>query len=65
MSAHAITSADRKPLTADQVWNSDEIMAWNGTAEIGLSMDAIMGIVRAVESVHGIKDSDTQWVAET
>jgi hypothetical protein len=49
--------ADRgqKPLTVDQVWESDEIMACNAMAGAGISMDVIMEIVRAVEGVHRIR----------
>lgn len=40
------------PMTADQVWHNDALMSANGTA--GFKMDALMRIVRAAESHHGI-----------
>lgn len=41
-----------QPLTADQVWGSDEIMTVN--AAVGLAMYDLMMLVRAVEQAHGI-----------
>lgn len=40
------------PMTVDQAWHSDTLMAANGIA--GFKMDALMRIVRAVEAHHGI-----------
>ena len=40
------------PMTEDQVWHNDALMSANGTA--GFKMDALMRIVRAAESHHGI-----------
>lgn len=42
----------RQPLTDEQVWKSEEIMAVN--AAVGLVMDDLMMLVRAVERIHGI-----------
>ena len=42
---------ERVPMTEDQVWHNDALMSANGTA--GFKMDALMRIVRAVESHHG------------
>lgn len=44
----------QKPLTVDQVRESDKIMACNAMAGAGISMDLIMEIVRAVEGIHRI-----------
>jgi hypothetical protein len=44
----------QKPLTVDQVWESDKIMACNAMTGAGISMDLIMEIVRAVEGIHRI-----------
>lgn len=42
-----LVNPGQKPLTPDQVWNSDEIMACNAMAEFSLSMDTLMEIVIA------------------
>ena len=43
----------RQPLTEEQVWASNKIMAVN--ADIGLSMVKLMMITSAVEAAHDIK----------
>ena len=50
---YAAQQPARQPLTEDQVWASNKIMAVN--ADIGLSMVKLMMITRAVEAAHGIK----------
>lgn len=42
----------RKPLTHDQIWDNDDIMAAN--AEADLLMSELVTLVRAVEKAHGI-----------
>jgi hypothetical protein len=44
----------RKRLTADEVFASNEIMAIN--AGLGLRIDQLMNLIRAVERAHGIGD---------
>lgn len=46
----------RKPLSAEQVFADDGIMAAN--AQIGLMLSEIMEIVRAVEQAHGIRSEE-------
>jgi len=43
----------RKPLTDEQVFADDGIMAVN--ARIGLPLSEIMEITRAIEQAHGIR----------
>jgi hypothetical protein len=45
--------AERKPLTEQEIWASDSIMAANGT-HTQLSMSELVEVVRAVEAAHGI-----------
>lgn len=40
------------PMTEDHVWHNDALMSANGIA--GFKMDALMRVVRAVETHHGI-----------
>ena len=47
---------ERVPMTEDQVWHNDALMSANGTA--GFKMDALMRIVRAAETHHGIKPKE-------
>jgi|JI10StandDraft_1071094.scaffolds.fasta_scaffold2180532_1 hypothetical protein len=42
----------RKPLTYNQIWDNDDIMAAN--AEADLLMSELVTLVRAVEKAHGI-----------
>jgi hypothetical protein len=43
----------RQPLTVDEVWQNDELMALN--AQLGCGMDLLMEIVEVIEAAHGIK----------
>lgn len=47
-------SAERKPLTVDEVWQNDELMSLN--KELGCSMDLLVEVVRAIEAAHNIKE---------
>ena len=42
----------RKPLTYNQIWDNDDIMAANAEADLLLS--ELVTLVRAVEKAHGI-----------
>lgn len=44
---------EHEPLTPDQIWANDEIMAEN--AHAGLLMMNLERLVRAIERAHGIK----------
>lgn len=44
-----------KPLTDEEIWNNDKIMELN--ASTGLYMDELVGIARAIEAAHGIKEN--------
>jgi hypothetical protein len=46
--------APRKPMTANEIWNADEIMSVNADAQI--SFVHIQRFVRAVERFHDIKE---------
>lgn len=54
MEKYAFLKAQRKPLTVDEVWQNDELMALN--AELGCGMDLLMEVVEAIEAAHGIKE---------
>jgi len=47
-------SAQRKPLTDEQVWLDDDLMKLNTV--LMLPMDYFMRVVKAVEAKHGIKE---------
>tara|TARA_R110000822_G_scaffold30796_1_gene89455 strand:- start:1118 stop:1372 length:255 start_codon:yes stop_codon:yes gene_type:complete len=47
-------SAQRKPLTGDEVWKNNKLMSLN--AELGCSMELLMEVVEAIEAAHGIKE---------
>lgn len=44
---------DQKPLSVDDIWNSDAIMAVN--ADFGAPLEVLVKLVRAVEIEHNIK----------
>ena len=50
------TPSQRKPLTVDEVWQNDELMALN--AELGCGLDLLMEVVEAIEAAHGIKEKN-------
>ena len=52
---HHTTPPQRKPLTVDEVWQNDELMALN--AELGCGLDLLMEVVEAIEAAHGIKEN--------
>lgn len=43
---------ERKPLTSEAIWASNEVMAVN--AKAGLSMSVLLELARAIEKMHGI-----------
>lgn len=48
----------RVPLTADEVWSNNDLMALN--AELGLTLDQFIELVRAIESANGIKPTSSE-----
>ena len=46
----AVMRCDRSPLTDEQIWTSDEIMAINARA--GLQMPTLMELVRAIDNIR-------------
>jgi len=45
----------RKPLTDEQIWKNDEIMAAN--SGYGATFETLREVVRATEAAHGIKEN--------
>ena len=48
------TPQQRKPLTDEQIWNNDGIMAAN--SGYGATFETLREVVRATEAAHGIKE---------
>lgn len=46
------TPQQRKPLTDDEIWKSDDIMAAN--SGYGANFETLREVVRAIEAAHGI-----------
>lgn len=44
----------QQPLTVDEVWQNNELMALN--AQLGCGLDLLMEVVEAIEAAHGIKE---------
>jgi len=51
------TPLQRKPLTDEEIWNSDSIMEAN--SGYGASFETLREIVRAIEAAHGITGENT------
>jgi hypothetical protein len=49
------TPQQRKPLTDDEIWKNDDIMAAN--SRYGANFETLREVVRAVEVSHGIKEN--------
>jgi hypothetical protein len=48
-----ITPPQRKPLTDEEIWNNDAIMAAN--SGYGAKFETLRELVQAIEAAHGIK----------
>jgi hypothetical protein len=55
--SHDTTPLQRKPLTDEEIWNSDSIMEAN--SGYGASFETLREIVRAIEAAHGITGENT------
>jgi hypothetical protein len=48
------TPPQRKPLTDDEIWKNDNIMAAN--SGYGADFETLRQVIRAIEAAHGIKE---------